>query len=309
MAEHILVLTVDTDPDALSTQHPDRRTLTWEGLDFAIAHFHAALPEWVFTWYVRADGQLEHAYGNTQYLLDTHADFWRKAVAHGDELGWHPHLYTVPADDSVMPDIITDSRQATDALYRIWADLQTADFEFASFRMGEGWHTAQTLNTVESFGFTIDSTCIPERDDSATGHPRNWAGAPNQPYYPAQDSPRKIGDPRPLLEIPMNSWVFKTSYDTAPKQRYMNPCIHPELWQQALSNWQASLPNADNDTYIWTMILHPNEALPHDEADLLYAYSLDAVRDNLNRLVDTIQARGDSVRIMTMAQAANVWRT
>lgn len=308
LSEHILVLTIDTDPDTLSSHIPDRRTLTWRGLEFAIEHFHHALPDWVFTWYVRADGQLEHAYSTTHYLLNTHADFWRTALARGDELGWHPHLYTAPTNAATMPEIITDSQVATQALTSIWADLQTTNFEFASFRMGEAWHTAHTLNTIESLGFTIDSTCIPERDDSATGHPRNWAGAPNQPYYPALDSPRTVGEKRPLLEIPMNSWVFKTSYDTAPKRRYMNPCIHPELWRQALTYWQKTLPASYQDRYIWTLILHPNEAMPQADNNLLYAHSLDAVRDNLNHFIDVIQARGDTVRITTISQAATAWR-
>ena len=96
MSQHYIALTIDTDPDGLNTHEPDRQNLVWDGLHFAMEYFHDALPEIPLTWYVRADGQLEHAYGSSSYLLDTYADFWRRAIARGDELGWHPHLYTVP---------------------------------------------------------------------------------------------------------------------------------------------------------------------------------------------------------------------
>lgn len=305
MPTHYLALTIDTDPDGLNTYQPDRTVLNWAGLDFAIENFHQVLPEYPLTWYVRADGQLDYAYGSLRYLLDTYADFWQEAVARGDELGWHPHLYTVPKDAS-PPEIIADTIQALGELERIWNVIKDMRFDFPTFRMGEGWHTAETLSLIEALGFTVDSTAIPERDDSASGHPRNWRDTPNRPYYPDKDIPRLEGQARNLLEIPMNSWSFQASYDKAPKLRYMNPCIHPELWQQALKNWQAKL--VPQETYFWTMILHPSEAMPHDDADLLYAYSLDAVRENLATLTNTIEAMGHKAIYTTVSDMAKIWR-
>lgn len=280
MTKHYIAVTVDTDPDGLNTHDPDRRNLLWDGLHFAMQQFPAALKDWPLTWYVRADAQLEYAYGSVSYLFDTYADFWCDAVQRGDELGWHPHLYTLPEDDS-QPQIITDSQQAVSELKRTWSMIQNLPFELPTFRMGEGWHTVKTLNLVESLGFTIDSTAIPGRDDSATGHPRNWKNTPNQPYYPARDDIRIAGDPRPLLEMPMNSWYFQTPYDKVPKLRYMNPCIHHELWEQALDYWQAQLQHDSRENYVWVLIFHPAEAMPHDRSDLLYAYSIDILQKNL----------------------------
>lgn len=302
MARHLICITIDTDPDGLNTHDPDRHSLVWDGLQFAFDKFHDYLPDVPLTWYVRADGQLERAYGSAEYLLDTHADFWRKAIQSGDELGWHPHLYTV--ED--VPQIITDSAQAVDELSRIWEILQHSEFDFPTFRMGEAWHTPQTMNLLEQIGFTVDSTAIPERDDSATGHPRNWSGTPNHPYYPAKNEIRLAGEKRSLLEVPMNSWYFKASYDKAPKLRYMNPCIHADLWQQALNWWEAHLPY--NPLHIWNLILHPAEAMLHEKPDLLYAYSLDVMCENLRTLITHIEKRGDSAHYTTIAQAANQWR-
>jgi hypothetical protein len=300
---HLICLTIDTDPDALNTINPDRHTLTWDGLHFAIEKFHDVLPDIPLTWYVRADGQLEQAYGSASYLLDEHADFWRKAIQRGDELGWHPHLYTL---DKQVPQLITDSGQAAAEISRLWSLIQTVDFDLPTFRMGEAWHTPQTLNLVERLGFTVDSSAIPGRDDSASGHPRNWSETPNQPYYPAQEDVRKMGALRLLLEVPMNSWYFKASYDTAPKLRYMNPSIHSDLWRQALDGWDENL--VKNNLLIWNLILHPVEAMPHDKPDLLYANSLDVMRDNLAHFVERIQKRGDAAIYTTIADAARQWR-
>lgn len=305
MSNHYLALTIDTDPDGLNTYQPDRGVLNWEGLEFAIEKFHEVLSEYPLTWYVRADGQLDHAYGSVRYLLDTYAEFWRKAVNQGDELGWHPHLYTVPTDDSA-PEIISDNKQALAELSRIWDDIKESQFDFPTFRMGEGWHTAETLNLIEELGFTVDSTAIPNRDDSASGHPRNWRDTPNHPYYPDKNTPRLEGQARSLLEIPMNSWLFQASYDKAPKLRYMNPCIHSHLWQQAIENWQENLVPQGN--YFWTMILHPSEAMPHDNKDLLYAYSLEAVRENLAIVANTIEALGHTATFTTVSDIAKIWR-
>lgn len=305
MPNHYIALTIDTDPDGLNTHNPNRRELNWAGLEFAIQNFHEVLSDYPLTWYVRADGQLEHAYGSVHYLLDTYIDFWRKVIVQGDELGWHPHLYTVP-DTNSQPQIITDNMQAVDELTRIWDNIKDIPFDFPTFRMGEGWHTAETMNLVEELGFRVDSTAIPERDDSASGHPRNWRGTPNRPYYPDKQTPRLEGAERNLLEIPMNSWAFQASYDKAPKLRYMNPCIHAELWQQAVKHWKENLQPQEN--YFWTMILHPSEGMPHYEPDLLYSYSLDCVRENLEYFANTISELGHIATYTTVSEIAKLWR-
>jgi peptidoglycan/xylan/chitin deacetylase (PgdA/CDA1 family) len=303
MAKHYIALTIDTDPDGLNTHDPDRRNLVWDGLHFAMEQFHDALRNYPLTWYVRADGQLEHAYGRADYLFDEYADFWKQAIVRGDELGWHPHLYTVPHDDS-QPQIITDSQQAVAELKRIWSLIKDMPFDLPTFRMGEGWHTIETLNLVESLGFKVDSTAIPRRDDSATGHPRNWKNTANQPYYPAKDDIRLSGEVRPLLEVPMNSWYFQASYDKKPKLRYMNPCIHNELWTQALDYWEAQIRQNLTENYVWALILHPAEAMPHDRPDLLYAFSLDVLRKNLSQFTARITKLGDEFEATTVWQSA-----
>jgi hypothetical protein len=306
MAVHHIALTIDTDPDGLNTQNPDRKSLVWDGLHFAMERFHQALPDVPLTWYVRADGQLKAAYGSDSYLLDSYADFWRAALKRGDELGWHPHLYTVPNDES-QPTIITESAAAVAELERIWKNIKDYALPMPSFRMGEAWHSSETLNLIEKLGFAVDSTAIPNRDDSALGYPRNWKDAPNQPYYPQYEDIRKAGESRPLLEVPMNSWYFQAPYDKAPKLRYMNPCIHSDLWEQANKNLLGNL-NESLENYLWVLILHPAEAMPNAENDMLYAHSTEILRKNLVRFAANIHALGHQYHFTTLFESSKLWR-
>jgi hypothetical protein len=305
MRRDLICLTIDTDPDNLSGKTINRRSLEWDGLLYGMREFHAALPEIPLTWYVRADGQLEDAYGSVLYLFEQYRDFWEQALARGDELGWHPHLYRQPTPDA-EPIFLTDEAQAVEELTRLWQQVQHTGFDLPTFRMGEAWHTPHTLDLLESLGFQVDSTCIPDRDDSASGHPRNWAGAPNQPYYPDRTDIRRAGAVRNLLEIPITSWRFQASYDNAPKLRYMNPCVHRELWEQALDRWQEQQPVSS--PLIWTLILHPGEALPREQPDMLYAYSLETVRHNLKMLEERIHRVGGVPEYTTVFRAASVWK-
>jgi hypothetical protein len=307
MTLHHICLTIDTDPDGLNTHTPDRADLRWDGLHFAMERFHQAMPEIPLTWYVRADGQLENAYGSLSYLLDKYADFWREALKRGDELGWHPHLYTSPNDGSA-PQIITESAAAVAELSRIWASIKDSPLPMPSFRMGEAWHTSETLNLIEQLGFTVDSTAIPNRDDSASGHPRNWKDAPNQPYYPQKEDIRKAGEKRPLLEVPMNSWNFQAPYDKAPKLRYMNPCIHKALWEEALEGWLEKINKSNAERYAWVLILHPAEAMPKAENDQLYAYSIETLIGNLDYFTREITELGHKYVYSTLFESTKAWR-
>lgn len=300
MAEQLICLTIDTDPDGLNAPTPDRRSLVWDGLLFAFEHLPALLPDVPITWFARADGQLEAAEGSALWLFETQRAAWDALVARGDALGWHPHLYDSPLDE---PRIMSP-QAAVIELRRIASLLPALPYRLRAFRMGEAWQTAATLHTIEELGFSIDSTAIPGRDDRPAGHIRDWSGAPNAPYFPAVDDPRRAGAQRPLLEMPMNSWHFRAPYDSVPKLRYMNPCIHAALWDQALDAWESGL--GEGELHIWTLIFHPAEAMPGPD-DQLYAHDPAVLRRNLDVFAARIAARGDAPRFVTLETAADRW--
>ena len=309
MKKHLLCLTVDTDPDGLSGKVTNRQTLKWQGLENlqrlleqAEIHPLSKIPK---TWFVRADGQLESILGDAAYLLEKYENFWNAVTRAGHELGWHPHLYRqAKADDPAI--LITDPRKAQEELERLWSKVRTS-LPATSFRHGEGWHTEETYSTVERLGFRCDSTAIPGRQGAA-GHPMNWSNAPNQPYFPAPSNLCQAGLERPLLELPMNTWLLQAPYDASPRIRYMNPAVHPELFANALRNWENTRKFSPSELHIWVMIFHPDEILASLEKDELYSRSAAALCGNLLSFEESLQRVGQEFEWVTVSQAAQRWK-
>lgn len=310
MKKHLLCLTVDTDPDGLSGKITNRQTLKWDGLD-RLQHLPEVLAEFStlgrvpITWFVRADGQLESILGTPTYLLEKYDNLWTKVRAAGDELGWHPHLYRqTRLDDTAQ--LIIDPMEAEAELERLWNKINSV-LHPTAFRNGEGWHTPETYANVERLGFLCDSTAIPGRV-GGFGHPMNWQGAPNQPYFPVSDDLSKPGPERPLLELPMNTWRLRAPHDDVPRIRYMNPTVHPHLFANALHNWENACTTLPVDLFVWVMIFHPDEVLDTMGDDGLYSRSTQALCSNLLSMTETLQRVGHDFEWATVSDAARRWK-
>lgn len=307
MARHLVCFTIDTDPDEVTAKEMNRRTLVWRGLASiprlldemdGLSAAWGALP---ITWFVRADGQIREAFGSALHLLDEFEQLWAQTRASGHELGWHPHLYRTPGQgrDAVL---IADPQEAADEIAQLWSELAGSSFAATSFRNGEGWHCSETFGVVERLAFRWDSTAIPGRK-GANGHPMDWTGTPNRPYFPGEDI-RLPGRPRPLLEIPMTTWLIQAPYDPHPRLRYLNPAVHEGLFRKALASLEL---NAAGDPQVWTLVLHPDEILPEAPPDLLYGRSAATLCRNLNTFAAALRETGHTVEFVTVSQAGQEW--
>jgi hypothetical protein len=309
MTRHLVCLTIDTDPDGLAGRVVDRQTLQWRGLQ-QIGRLQAALQgsrQWLgripITWFVRADGQLRDILGSSLYLFEEFEPLWRQAQSAGDEIGWHPHLYRhLRAADTAV--LITEPSEAVEEINRLQDDLAKTPLRLVSFRNGEGWHCPPTFDAVEKLGFRWDSTAVPGRKGSS-GHPMDWIGTPNHPYFPDASDIRIPGPERLTAEIPMNTWSFRASYDNEPRVRYINPAIHAQLFNQALAGHREHF---DKPFAVWTMILHADEVLAEAAPDLLYARSVEVVCHNLDCFARALREAGHEVEFVTIAQAGAEWR-
>jgi hypothetical protein len=313
MKHHLFCLTIDTDPDGLSGISTNRRALSWDGLIQAqeLPHDLQSLGNLLnykvpMTWFIRADGQLRDRFGTSQYLIERFNSFWRQIGTCGHELGWHPHLYRqLETDDE--PILITEPVEACDELERLWHDWTDAWFTPAVFRHGEGWHCPQTISMVEKFGFICDSTAIPGRRGGAH-HPMDWMGTPNHPYFPDNRDIRLPGRERPLLEMPMNTWLVKAPYDSEPKVRYMNPAVHESIFDKALDDWEILIKNSDVSIWVWVLVFHPDEVMPMPDADSLYAHSRQTLCRNVRAMTARVREVGHSFEFVTISEAAKRWR-
>jgi hypothetical protein len=314
MKHHLICLTLDTDPDGLSGKETNRRALAWQGLTEAqqlpqdlrelSSSLGCPIP---LTWFVRADGQLRDLLGTSLYLLEKFEAFWKGVHDLGHEIGWHPHLYA-HSRSCVEPVLVTDPSEACAELERLWDDLLSSSFAPTAFRNGEGWHCAQTLRTVEKFSLICDSTAIPGRS-GGNDHPMNWLGTPNQPYFPDSRDIRISGAERPLLEMPMNTWLVQAPYETEPRIRYMNPAIHESLFADALDRWEATLNDRDAGLYVWVLIFHPDEIMSVGRKDLLYAHSRAALCRNIMKFAARVRQAGHTLDFATLSDAARRWRS
>ncbi|MFC1849987.1 hypothetical protein ACFL27_07340 [candidate division CSSED10-310 bacterium] len=311
MMTHLLVLTIDTDPDGLSGPVVNRAAISWESLNrsndllLKLEKFGAEIGLQIpITWFIRADGQLRKIWGKSGQLLEEFNGLWKIARVRGDELSWHPHLYRCQQD---VVELISDPNEASDEIERLWYELSDYDFKVGSFRNGEGWHHPKTYKTVERLGFEIDSTAIPGRR-AIPPHPMDWLGAPNCPYFPMSADLRKPGEARPLLEIPMNTWQIKAPYDKSPQLRCMNPAVHEELFNTSLLTWGALIRQLEEGIHVWVLVLHPDDALGNSTNDSLYARSTETVCQNLMRLYLLASETGDRVEFVTISEAGKRWR-
>lgn len=208
MKRHLICLTIDTDPDNLSGIQTNRKTLEWNGLQAVQAlpdelekrHTELGFSRIPITWFLRVDGQIRNAYGSSLHLYEKYEAFWQRTKTTGDELAWHPHLYTGLNDDRI-PEIVKDPQEAVEQLQELWKDLQDSSLSPSAFRNGEGWHYCDTFSAIEQLGILCDSTAIPGRR-GAPGNPMDWTGTPNQPYFPHPSDLRQPGPERALLRYP-----------------------------------------------------------------------------------------------------------
>jgi hypothetical protein len=307
--EHLLCLTVDTDPDGLSGAVINRQTLRWNGLEYlqSLSGEFADTSERPvpLTWFVRADGQLESILGTPSYLLEEYSNFWSEMRKRGHEIAWHPHLYRQHGKHDAVT-LITNPAEAQEELERLWTRVKNC-LSATAFRNGEGWHTPETYAAVERLGFRCDSTAIPGRI-GLNGHPMNWNGAPNMPYYPRPEDLCISGAPRDMLEIPMNTWYLQAPHDHSPRLRYMNPAVHCGLFAKALEDWENACRRSTSELGIWVMIFHPDEVLDTQGPDGLYARSIRCLRKNLQAMADRLKHLEHRFEWTTVSYAAERWR-
>lgn len=312
MTRHLLVLTIDVDPDGLNREFKNRQALTWDSLP-RLPWFTGDVPPVLeripVTWFVRADGQLRDSFGDSLHLFSTYEDFWSRSSDRGDEIAWHPHLYK-NTEKGGLPALIEDPSEAIEEIERLWEDLRALNREFTAFRSGEAWMTAPMLNRLEKLGLEVESSVLPGRKGGAD-NPMNWLEAPNHPYYPDRDDMIKPGDGRDILEIPINTWLTKASYDEQPRVRYMNPAVREDVFRDAVSRWEKRTladSGEQDGLKIWVLILHPEEMVSAETPDLLYANDQGAFCRNLTFLGDTIEAAGCALEYTTLTRAARSWK-
>lgn len=301
-----LVVTVDVDNDGVSLAN-ERDRLSWNGLALipqiseVVRSFD--LPA---TWFVRADTQLHDLYGSVDFLLTEHRPLWASLARAGDEIAWHPHVYA-PEDGGYRP--VRDEREVSRSLQSIHAELLARGHRFASVRMGEAMGANSIMRTLAELGLLADSSALPGRHRVDRDRCFDWSTTPNAPYRPSTADYRVPGSPElAILEVPMTVSPVHAPFDPGPLPRYTNLAYHPQIFAAALDRWLDGLADKTADAVL-TLIVHPDELMTQTDRHPLYALEIDALRINVETVMEMARQRHiDIVGSTTSGIATGVHR-
>jgi len=238
----------------------------------------------IATWFVRADNQIGHYYGDNAYLLTEFQQHWHSLQKAGHEIAWHPHLYRLK-DNSWIQE--TDA-QALDMQMRASVEAARAKgWKITSSRIGEAYFSNAILKSLETLGITCDSTALPGRERKDETRQIDWLTSPRIPYYPSATDYRVPGTPHGnVLEVPFSMINVKADYDTVPLKRY----IDLSFWHRALKD---GLEQAIQPHTILNCIIHPSTVVPGLETKPhgLLSYRLEEVKQNIDFILNTAQQK------------------
>jgi hypothetical protein len=298
-----VAVTVDADNDDFSIAD-QRDRMSWRGLDL-IPDIAAAVHEvgWPATWFVRGDPQLQEVYGSAGYLLESFEPSWRKLADHGDEIGWHPHITRLRHDG--LWESERDDGLYSDALRKAHAELRAHGYQFKSARMGEAIGSNLILKTLVDLGLRVDSSAIPGRSRNDTSRRFDWSPTPNKPYRPSTADYRVPGQPcLPILEVPMTTIPVLGGNDPEPYLRYASLAYHPSIFLRAIKCW-FDTADCRLSNRVLTLILHPDELMARNANHPLYAFSIKALRANIDALIAVAKEQDVDIVGLTIGNLEN----
>ncbi len=300
-----LIVTVDVDNDGV--EHNERNNLSWNSLE-TIPEIKSILSEMKLkvTWFVRADNQLRDIYGSVTYVLEEHNKLWSQIEDTGDEIGWHPHIYEWSEIDKLyVPDL--DDTRRSGKLKQIRAELLKEGYNHTSARMGEAFHTNESMETLEYLFIKVDATAIPGRSRNDVSRCFNWSMTPNEPYHPSKTDYRIPSQYSHwnILEVPMTTAPIKTGYDPIPLVRYFNPLYHYHIFKSAIE-WFLRTYNNHNQDYFLTLVFHPDEVIPRNNSHELYAFSINEMKQNINYLLSVLEQNKIPCKSITVSEVKEI---
>lgn len=236
-----------------------------------------------FTFFVRCDNQICDLYGSPLAIYEQHQKLWDDMRSAGNEFGWHPHLYRSERSCYVP---IRSPREGVEILWTTWEAVRTLSFQVQCVRLGEAWHSSETMRALDEMKLRIDSTAVPGRRRCDEARSFDWESTPNRPYHPKANDYRVPGSGElEILEVPMTTASIKTSYDNVPLRRYLNFAYHEDLFQEWLRNYLCSVASTELNHLV--IICHPDEFLERP-SNPLYSYDFESFRMNLQHLQDVL---------------------
>ncbi|MGH8982278.1 MAG: hypothetical protein ACRDY6_00165 [Acidimicrobiia bacterium] len=191
-----------------------------------------------FSWFWRADPQIEETYGSVDWGFVRYRAVLEAAVARGDEHGVHPHLFR---RESSGP-WITDARDRRWIAHCVGLSLGAFEPHLGHacrlVRLGDRRMDTPTARLLNRLGLDVDLTVEPgvpaEHEEESNGPTPDYTRARSRPYRPARSNflrARRLGlGRRGLVMLPL------TTSSPAPDggRRVFRPWDEPEVTTAAV---------------------------------------------------------------------------
>ena len=111
MNEFNVCITFDTDADPNVENVYNKNSISFKSLDLGLEKIYKKFQEIEkkieqkipITWFVRADNQIQHEYGNYDFLFKKYSSFWEKVIKQNHEIQWHAHIYELLNEQWIFP--------------------------------------------------------------------------------------------------------------------------------------------------------------------------------------------------------------
>ncbi|MEW6368886.1 MAG: hypothetical protein AB1714_30015 [Acidobacteriota bacterium] len=197
------------------------------------------------------------------------------------QFGWHPHCFRCTEGGS---DLIREETEIVEELLDVFARTSALLRHFTSVRIGALQSGNEVMRCIEDMGFRFDSSALAgcRRQDRHRHY--DWSRASNRPYRPSVNDYQASGDPaHSFLEVPITTVPMRTSYDSVPRLRAINPVIRPEILRPALAE---ALPELQRLGFM-VVLFHADE-LKTGYQDDLYTYGMENFRRAMDHVDDTL---------------------
>ncbi|HTR20672.1 MAG TPA: hypothetical protein VMH88_07450 [Gemmatimonadales bacterium] len=337
-----LVLSCDTDPDRPGfLDGPTNAPLTWRGMTEGIPAVKqlvrgvsdSAGREPVFTWFLRADEQMQRVYGDYAAIARTQHALLRSLAGSGDELGWHPHFWRREGDNGRWFQEVEDIEWQLDMLRQAHRDLAAVlPGGPQSVRMGWAYHNTRSYGELEALGLHVDCSALPGYRTYRGSPPTrgenyfDWHATPRQPFRPSRADhrrpPRATEGAFRLLEAPSymasslpwslvsgvqlgrKTGDFGLLWDAVRRPTYcINVTARAMLFAPLVAELRRAMRRPGTDPILFSTQFHADELVPNRSR----LYRIHSLRENIEALVRACHEADTRVEFVQALRIPALW--
>lgn len=227
------------------------------------------------TWFIRIDKHIEHFFGKADYFFLKHFDKIAWLSENGHDIGWHFHSFIKQGQRFVSNN---NEDLLSEELKKMHETIQKYGLNI--LRMGFGFHTNKTLETISNLGLKYDSSALPGMTRNSNKTNADWSVTRAFPYFPSKEDYRKDGiNKYTVLEIPVSTVAHEDRQKNRAWKIYpLNPAYDPAIFRLLLLKTESE--NSINT------LTHPFEIIKGSKTNKLIVKGIENFCENLEHLKD-----------------------